>query len=97
MYTDRKTCQVLPLGVELANHPVKPRPLYEMAENREEVTQTVFVIRHGERIDHVDPHWAQGVERYYDPPITSVGEQQAREVGRMLKGKGKVSVLLSSC
>ena len=69
-----------------------------MAGKEEDKTQTVFVIRHGERIDHVDPHWVQKNERYYDPPLTKLGEGQAKEAGKVLKGKEKVSIIiLISC
>ncbi|ORZ20222.1 histidine phosphatase superfamily [Absidia repens] len=48
-------------------------------------TDTVFLVRHGERIDHVSQLWqndpAHGIS---DPPLTSLGHQQAEMTGQRL-------------
>ena len=49
---------------------------------------TVWVARHGERLDAVDENWAATAERPYDPPLTPDGVQQARETARRLAGLG---------
>ncbi len=53
----------------------------------QEAVQKVLVIRHGERIDHVDYHWVERSERPYDPPLTKQGVKEAKEAGIVLKGK----------
>ena len=56
-----------------------------MAGQQEE--QRVFVIRHGERIDHVDYSWVGKSDRPYDPPLTEQGVREAKDTGHMLKGR----------
>ena len=43
-----------------------------------------FVVRHGERIDHVDSHWAQTSDRPQDPPLTNEGKKMAVRLGQYL-------------
>ncbi|KAI8053079.1 histidine phosphatase superfamily [Syncephalis plumigaleata] len=48
----------------------------------------VWVVRHGERYDHVDTHWAltpAGRRAPYDPPLTELGMLQARRTGDYLR------------
>ena len=69
-----------------------------MAESTAD-SQIVFVVRHGERADNVDPNWqkrvAWGRERPYDPPLTDVGQCQAAEVGENIKPENVHCVLSS--
>ncbi|KAA8498704.1 Uncharacterized protein FVE85_6289 [Porphyridium purpureum] len=44
----------------------------------------VLVIRHGERIDFVDPDWKRTAKNPHDPPLTELGLQQADETGQFL-------------
>ena len=54
--------------------------------------QSVFVVRHGEREDHVDSDWVHKSRRpAYDPALTDKGQRQAQEVGAKLKELGRVS------
>ena len=48
----------------------------------ERVKQRLIIIRHGERLDNVDPHWERTAERPYDPPLTEEGEEEVRTVGQ---------------
>lgn len=48
----------------------------------------IFVIRHGERIDHVDPFWEDRAEKPWDPPLTITGRQQGSKTGQRLKSEG---------
>ncbi|MGB1601202.1 MAG: hypothetical protein ACPIOQ_51160, partial [Promethearchaeia archaeon] len=36
----------------------------------EEVPMPVIVLRHGERLDYVDPRWLGSAARPWDPPLT---------------------------
>jgi hypothetical protein len=38
--------------------------------------RTMWVMRHGEKLDDVDDSWAAQAERPYDPPITDKGKAQ---------------------
>jgi len=63
----------------------------------EEITQeekknkktTVFIVRHGERIDHIDEKWIKMAKRPFDPGLSTRGMEQAREVGEKLKRDGE--------
>ena len=48
----------------------------------EPVKQRLIIIRHGERLDNVDPYWERTAERPYDPPLTEDGEEEVRTVGQ---------------
>ena len=48
----------------------------------EPVKQRLIIIRHGERVDNVDPHWERTAERPYDPPLTEDGEEEVKTVGQ---------------
>ena len=49
--------------------------------------QRIIVIRHGERLDNVDYMWTSTAARPYDPPLTEIGVQQARDAGKRFLGK----------
>jgi broad specificity phosphatase PhoE len=54
------------------------------------VTKTIrnlWVVRHGERIDKVNPEWIKTAPRgaWDDPPLTEKGLNQAKEVGKRLR------------
>lgn len=46
--------------------------------------QQLFVIRHGDRWDYSDPAWLDSAKRRGDPPLSTLGHQQARETGQFL-------------
>ncbi|KAJ2688156.1 hypothetical protein IWW39_002425 [Coemansia spiralis] len=46
---------------------------------------TCYIVRHGERIDHIDDTWAAASATPYDPPLTRDGWAQAREAGSMIR------------
>uniref|UniRef100_A0AC35F7C2 Phosphoglycerate mutase n=1 Tax=Panagrolaimus sp. PS1159 TaxID=55785 RepID=A0AC35F7C2_9BILA len=55
-----------------------------------QVTRTIrnlWVVRHGERIDKVDPEWIKTAPRgaWDDPPLTEKGVNQAKEAGKRLR------------
>lgn len=46
--------------------------------------QTLFIVRHGDRWDNSHPEWLSTAARPGDPPLSSLGHRQARDVGRYL-------------
>jgi broad specificity phosphatase PhoE len=46
------------------------------------MADVVWVVRHGERRDTVDPDWDSTAERVHDPPLTELGRWAAWRVGR---------------
>jgi broad specificity phosphatase PhoE len=52
------------------------------------MSQTVWIARHANRLDFVNPQWFNTAERPYDPPLSEDGTIQAKELGRRLVGKG---------
>ncbi|MEM7595283.1 MAG: histidine phosphatase family protein [Cyanobacteria bacterium P01_A01_bin.83] len=47
--------------------------------------QTVWIARHGNRLDFVNPEWFNTAARRYDPPLSEDGFVQAAELGQRLK------------
>ena len=47
--------------------------------------QTVWIARHGNRLDFVNPEWFNTAVRRYDPPLSEDGCIQAQELGTRLK------------
>ncbi|ESW12764.1 hypothetical protein PHAVU_008G140400 [Phaseolus vulgaris] len=47
--------------------------------------QNVVVMRHGERIDNLEPSWAATAARPWDPPLAEPGRKRALETGRRLR------------
>lgn len=47
--------------------------------------QTVWIARHGNRLDFVNPEWFDTADRRYDPPLSEDGFVQATELARRLK------------
>jgi len=46
------------------------------------MADTVWVVRHGQRQDSVDPSWHDHADRVHDPPLTDLGRWAAWRVGR---------------
>lgn len=51
------------------------------------MTQTIWIARHGNRIDFVRPEWFETSLYPYDPHLSEDGELQAWELGQRLKGE----------
>ena len=49
------------------------------------MAQTVWIARHGNRLDFVNPEWFDTAEFRYDPPLSEDGLIQAQELGQKLK------------
>ncbi len=48
-------------------------------------SQTVWIARHGNRLDFVNPNWFNTAKRRYDPPLSDDGFIQAKQLGKRLK------------
>ena len=46
--------------------------------------QTMYIIRHGDRWDYQHPEWKKTAERKGDPSLSTLGHEQARQVGKHL-------------
>ena len=50
--------------------------------------QIVWIARHGNRIDFVNPDWFLTAEHRYDPHLSEDGHIQAKQLANRLKGEG---------
>src|ERR1043166_781910 len=50
--------------------------------------KTIWIARHGNRADFVDPNWRATAERPHDPPLSSDGVLQAQALGKRLAQHG---------
>ena len=57
--------------------------------------QTVWIARHGNRLDFVNPEWFNTAERPYDPPLSEDGIIQARQLGKRLKSENIAHIFTS--
>ncbi|AFZ36459.1 Phosphoglycerate mutase [Stanieria cyanosphaera PCC 7437] len=57
--------------------------------------QTVWIARHGNRFDFVNPQWFNNAIRRYDPPLSEDGFIQARQLGNRLQGE-QITQIFSS-
>ncbi|EKX40601.1 hypothetical protein GUITHDRAFT_142692 [Guillardia theta CCMP2712] len=67
---------------------------------RNDRAQSVWVMRHGMRLDDQDPTWKLSASRPYDPPICEHGREQCKLAGMSFKSSrsqvGDISFVLSS-
>jgi broad specificity phosphatase PhoE len=59
------------------------------------MTQTIWIARHGNRLDFVNPEWFNTAQRPYDPPLSEDGIEQAKQLGQRLVGEGIVYIFAS--
>ena len=59
------------------------------------MSQTVWIARHGNRLDFVNPEWFNTAKRRYDPPLYDDGFVQARELGQRLQNE-KIAHIFAS-
>lgn len=57
--------------------------------------QTVWIARHGNRIDFVNPAWFNTAERPYDPYLSDDGQIQAQQLAKRLVGE-KITQIIAS-
>lgn len=59
------------------------------------MSQTVWIARHGNRLDFVNPEWFHRAERRYDPPLSEDGWVQAKQLGQRLKAENIAHIFSS--
>lgn len=57
--------------------------------------QIVWIARHGNRLDFVNPEWFNTAERPYDPPLSEDGVLQAKQLGQRLIGESIAHIFAS--
>ena len=57
--------------------------------------QTVWIARHGNRLDFVNPEWFNTAELPYDPPLSEDGIMQAQQLGERLKSENIAHIFAS--
>ncbi|PNK02876.1 histidine phosphatase family protein [Cylindrospermopsis raciborskii S07] len=51
------------------------------------MSQVIWIARHANRLDFVNPDWFLTAERRYDPPLSDDGIIQAQQLAKRLKGE----------
>ncbi|MBE9105553.1 histidine phosphatase family protein [Nostoc cf. edaphicum LEGE 07299] len=59
------------------------------------MSQIVWIARHANRLDFVNPDWFLTAERRYDPPLSDDGMVQAQQLAKRLKG-GNIGHIFAS-
>jgi broad specificity phosphatase PhoE len=59
------------------------------------MSQIVWIARHGNRLDFVNPDWFLTAERPYDPPLSDDGLIQAKQLGERLKQENIAHIFAS--
>jgi broad specificity phosphatase PhoE len=59
------------------------------------MTQIVWLARHANRLDFVNPEWFNTAERPYDPPISDDGKIQAQQLAQRLKQENIAHIFAS--
>ena len=75
--TSRKQSPIQGTTMAPQDHPSNA----EMPSNE---IQSLFIVRHGDRWDYAHPEWRANAQRPGDPPLSTLGHQQARETGAFL-------------
>ena len=57
--------------------------------------QTVWIARHGNRIDFVHPEWFNTAKRRYDPHLSDDGILQAQQLANRLIGENITQIFTS--
>ncbi|KAJ4905323.1 Phosphoglycerate mutase family protein [Raphanus sativus] len=59
----------------------------ESAKSNMNGHQNVIVMRHGDRLDHCEPHWVLTAERPWDPPLVHNGKVRAFQTGQRIRSQ----------
>lgn len=55
--------------------------------NEKSIGRKIWVVRHGMRIDFTDSGWTESASNPYDPPLHSIGIEQARETAERFRNE----------
>lgn len=75
------------MGQEKRKQPVQSHPFSFMS--------TLFIIRHGLRLDHEDSSWKKEAPRPFDSPLSTNGKDQAQATGEYLQPEGLEAIYAS--
>lgn len=56
----------------------------------------VIIMRHGHRLDEMEPEWSLLAPRPWDPPLSQHGSQQANEAAASMLDSFKIDAVVSS-
>ena len=59
------------------------------------MSQTLWIARHGNRLDVIDPEWFNTAERPYDPPLSADGLIQAKKLAVRLQSENITQIFSS--
>ena len=59
------------------------------------MSQIIWIARHANRLDFVNPDWFLTAERRYDPPLSEDGMVQAKQLANRLKGENIAHIFAS--
>lgn len=57
--------------------------------------QRIWIVRHGERQDIIDPEWAKTAKRPFDPPLSAHGFVQAEQLAKRMAGESIDHLIVS--
>lgn len=59
------------------------------------MSQTIWIARHGNRLDFVNPEWFNTATRRYDPPLSEDGKLQAQQLANRLQSENIKHIFVS--
>lgn len=59
------------------------------------MTQIIWIARHANRLDFVNPEWFNTAERRYDPPLSDDGVEQAKQLAQRLQQENIAHIFAS--
>ena len=57
--------------------------------------RTLYLVRHGQRLDAIDKNWYSNTDEKYDPPLSAEGHAQAQKVAQRLRQE-PIDLIISS-
>ena len=74
-------------GGKSLRHSTFPAPRGDHG-HRVQPGSSIWIVRHGERLDHADPPWLEDAPEPLNPPLSATGVQQAKNLGAYLANQG---------
>lgn len=57
--------------------------------------RTIWLLRHGERLDTIDSNWKKTAARPFDPPLSEQGQREAQQVAQRLRDESLAHIFVS--